>query len=218
MLISSRNNKKFLSLIIILYFLMFFCSDSYALQQITLVDDFESSNTKASWWVFGNAEISIRKNSEEMKPEFGNFSLGVISETSSWYGGGFGRDLPPSISRGVIKYFCIDVWGDGTISDIIAIKLVDDDNDNNVAEDDIDKTLLYDDEWTYKRIINWKGWKRLRIGLDRFEDSNPGVGDDKWNPEKTSRSQGLLKINVICLSKEESESVKFKIDNIGFCQ
>jgi hypothetical protein len=213
-----RKNKKMFWLIIILSFLIFISKNSYALQPTKIIDNFESSNSKANWWVFGNAQISIRENSEQLKGEFGNYSLGVETVASDWYGGGFGRDLPPSANRGSNQYFCIDVWGDGTKTNIIAIKLVDDDNDNNVAEDDIDKSLLYDDEWTYKRIINWKGWKRLKIDLNRFEDSNPGIGDDIWNPQQTSRSQGILKINIICLSKEQNGSVKFKIDNIGFCQ
>jgi hypothetical protein len=213
-----KNNKKFVCLYIVLFFILMLPASACARLQVNCVEDFEEKYTTKNWWVFGGAEIETRANSKELYKELGEYSLGVKSVVSDWYGGGFGRNLPPSVNYEEVRYFCIDVWGQGTKGGIIAIKLVDDDNDNNVAEDDIDKSLLYDDEWTYKRIINWKGWKRLKIDLGRFEDSNAEIGDNKWNPEKTGRSQGLLKINIICLSKNQNDQIKFKIDNIGFCR
>jgi hypothetical protein len=210
--------KKSLQLIIFVCFLVLAARTGYAQGKTKLIDDFEEKYAAKGWWVFGNVQLSLRENNETLKADLGDYSLGVVSQTADWYGGGFGRNIPDGFDIGNLKYFCVDVWGDGTKKGIIGIKIVEDDNDNNEAEADIDYTLLYDDEWTYKRIINWKGWKRLVISLDRFKDSNKNIGDDEWNPQKTRNSQGILKINIICLSQTQNDNVKFKVDNIGFCQ
>ena len=74
-----------------------------------------------------------------------------------------------------------------------------------------------DDVFIYDLSINWEGWRVINIPVSDFVDSNPSVGDNKWNPSQLFGSAGLIQMQIIVMSsKYDSESISFLIDTIKF--
>lgn len=185
------------------------------------IDDFEDGNyTKnPEWWKFDRLFMSVVKNSPEEKlkyPFLGNFSLLLEGSTTNWYIGGCGL----YIGKDATSYDALQlvVYGNGPNSGLLKIELYDDDNGN--WDVDVDKAKnghnpTADDKFTYTLDVNWAGWKVVTIPFYDFEDENPGIGDDKWNPDQKNGSGGLLQMQMIALSAGKPVGkIDVKIDSI----
>ena len=102
-------------------------------------------------------------------------------------------------------------------SGIIRIELYDDDNGNNRVDFGSNKDSPdSDDILVYNQIVDWSGWKTVKIPLSFFEDDNPRVGDNVFNPYHINRSAGLLQVQFVFLSlKNPASEILYKFDYIG---
>jgi hypothetical protein len=73
-----------------------------------------------------------------------------------------------------------------------------------------------DDKWSAEINILGEGFTRISIPFSAFVDENPGVGDDRWNPNKQGDSGGLLKVQFIAIADKADGEVDFNLDNILF--
>lgn len=185
-----------------------------------MVDDFEDGNVTKdpAWWYFGNLNMSVVDNGERTKQtQFnGNKSLHVIANTASYYGGGIGTYLGIDTRR--FDSLKLLIFGNGEHSGKIQIELYDDDNGNWKVEQNphYPSDTAYDDKFTYTLNVDWTGWKVAIVPLSAFVDDNPNIGDNTWNPYQDEKSGGLLQIQLIFLSSQESERTEIKIDELKF--
>ena len=64
-------------------------------------------------------------------------------------------------------------------------------------------------------MIDWEGWKEIRLPFKVFDDDNPYVGDNIMNPYQISRSGGLIQMQLVLLSiKAPQEELMIRIDEI----
>jgi len=189
-----------------------------------LIDDFENGNyTSPEWWKFDNVKLSIASNSSYKGGEagidqlVGKYSLKITGTATNWYAGGCGTYFAaPKTNYSAYDSFQIDVYGNGPGSGTLKIELFDDDNGNWQVEQDPKNNYapVYDDKLKFEINISWKGWKRLILPFADFEDINPQVGDDIWNPEQKGGSGGFLQIQLICIGPKKDGQVNFNIDNV----
>lgn len=182
-----------------------------------VIDDFEDGNITANpeWWKFDRVLLNVVENKKGEYKYLGDRSLSIEGSTVNWYIGGMGA------------YFGIDgtkydrvrmvVWGGGADSGTIKIELIDDDNRN--WQCDINKAKgwepVADDKFVYFLPVDWSGWKTIDIPFRDFEDENPQVGDNKWNPDQSDGSGGLLQFQMIFLSSKKAVGkINAKIDSI----
>lgn len=191
---------------------------------VYLIDDFENGNfTDPEWWKFDNVTLSVVDNSSaqggdpEVAGEVGRYSLKIKGRASNWYAGGCGTYFAkPKTNYSVYNAFQIDVYGNGPGSGTLQIELYDDDNANWQVEQDPKKNYMptYDDKLQCQIVINWKGWKRLTLPIADFDDVNPEVGDDIWNPGQKGGSGGFLQIQLIALGPKKTGDINYNIDNV----
>lgn len=135
--------------------------------------------------------------------------------TNRYYAGGVGV----YIGQDGFKYtdLVLRLFSPAPFSSILRIELYDDDNGNGSVDLEIGKNEpISDDIFVYNLIIDWEGWKEVRIPIDAFEDDNPTVGDNIMNPYKLNNSEGLLQAQLVFLSIKKSEQEIFlKLDYIG---
>jgi len=174
-----------------------------------VIDDFDDGNISASpeWWVFDKVLLSF----DEVKG-YGESTLIVNGKTSNWYVGGLGTYLAKDASE--YNTVCISIFGEGENSGKVKIQLYDDDNGTTQLEQDEKWEPTADDRFEYEVDVNWLGWKDLQIPVSSFKDTNPGVGDDIYNPNIEDGSGGLLHFQLIFNSAYETGKINLKIDNI----
>ena len=187
-----------------------------------LVDNFENGSftEKPTWWTFGDSVPKVIDSSpysaDPLYKYLGKFVLSVTGTASNYYVGGMGCYLGVDASPFTdIKLY---VYGNGPDSGKIDIQLYDDDNNNTVLEQDPNNNYepLYDDRFEYSFNVTWKGWKVVQIPITAFKDTNPKVGDNIWNPDKSNGSGGLLHFQFIFLSNTKTGNINYMIDNIRF--
>jgi hypothetical protein len=183
-----------------------------------LIDDFENGNySDPEWWKFDNIMLNAVDNSSYGGGDVGKYSLRMKGMASNWYVGGCGTYLAkPKTNYSAYNAFQMDVYGNGPGSGTLQIELYDDDNGNWQVEQDPKKAYMpiYDDKLQRQIVINWKGWKTLTLPFADFDDANPNVGDDIWNPNQNGGSGGFLQIQLIALGPKKSGNVNFNIDNV----
>jgi len=181
-----------------------------------LVDNFEDGdfNKDPEWWVFDGAQLEAQRNMGK-----GDFSLKVKGVAREWYVGGMGTFLAKE-DQDLSRYTSIemDIYGSGPDSGIVKIELYEDDNGNWQIEQDPSKAYapIYDDRVMYEQKVDWDGWRHVSIAISDFKDTNPGVGDDVWNPEPLSGSGGLAQMQFILIATSKNGEVDLYIDNVGF--
>jgi len=186
-----------------------------------LIDNFEDGNFTqgARWWRFGNLKTECVKNPSAEARDLiaascGDYSLNLAGETNNWYIGGIGTDLGIDASK--FSRFQLDIYGHDKYRGKLIIELYDDDNDNNILEQDPQKNFapVYDDKWVAEVNILGKGFSRISIPFTAFRDENPGIGDDKWNPEQKGDSGGLLKMQMVAITEKQQGKLDFNVDNL----
>ncbi|MDD5645277.1 MAG: CIA30 family protein [bacterium] len=192
---------------------VFLAGNGYAV----VVDDFEDGDySNPEWWVFDKIEPRVVKNEAGDKRR-GKYFLEITGDVQGWYSGGMGMYVADKVDCAAAGSMLLDVYGYGKDSGQIKIEIVDDDNFNWECEQDDNYKLVNDDQFVYQFPVNWEGWKTVEIPFSKFKDSNPGIGDDEFNPEKADGSSGgLLQFNIIFIGSKSSGNVRLKIDNIAF--
>lgn len=194
-----------------------------ALAQFTfyLIDNFESGefNEGAKWWRFGDLKVELVKNpslegQDLIAESCGDFALDFKGRTSDWYVGGIGTQLGVDASK--YSRFQIDMFGHPTKRGKLVVEFFEDDNNNYTIEQDPKKNYapIHDDKWVAEIKVQGNGYTRTSIPFTAFEDVNPGVGDDIWNPSKLDGSGGLLKMQIVMIAEQQSDEVDLKIDNL----
>ncbi|MFA5927780.1 MAG: glycan-binding surface protein [Candidatus Margulisiibacteriota bacterium] len=180
------------------------------------IDDLEDGNviTSPNWWSFDAIKLKVVSAREYEISDLGKYVLDVSGKAKGWYVGGFGMYLAQPVDK--YTHIQIDVCGTGENSGKLKIELSEDDNGNKKIEQDISKNYAptKDDKFSYELPIDWKGWKQLLIPLKEFEDINPGVGNDTWDPDNRNGSGGLIQFQFIVIGTKETADTNFKLDNI----
>ncbi|MFC1767732.1 hypothetical protein ACFLZ2_04180 [Candidatus Margulisiibacteriota bacterium] len=191
-----------------------------------MIDDFEDGNytSNPEWWKFDNVNPNVVSNDDYQKgdpislEQIKKYSLNITGNASDWFAGGMGTYIA---RRGIdlSKYntFMMDVYGNGAGSGTLKIEINDDDNGNWQIEQDPNANFanIYDDKFSYSLIIDWSGWKRVKIPVSDFIDENPGVGDDIWDPEQIGGSGGMVQLQLVCIGSKKIGVLKFNVDNIS---
>ena len=185
--------------------------------------DDEEIDKNPSWWTFGQLNIGFEKNKKETNQEkkiLTKSAIQLISKTSNWFFGGFGRYLGVDMSP--YKTLKLVIFSPKENSAMIRVQLFDDDNgnwfvDQEISDQNPNKIVSRDDIFTASIFCNWKGWKVVSIPLTDFKDSNPGIGDDVWNPHYSAGSGGLLQVQLLFFSsKDKNSDLDIKIDSMKF--
>ena len=205
-----KNNIIYKSVFVAAFILMIAFSAQAVMQsQLFLIDNFNDGNfaKNPEWWTFGQVSLSMKDG-----------KLQAEGSTTNWYVGGVGTYLASKeVDYSKAKTLEMDVTGNGPNSGTIKIELYDDDNGNwQVEQDSKNFRPVYDDIFVYKLKVDWSGSKHVSIPLADFKDSNPAVGDDIWNPEKSNSSGGLLQMQIIIVAPNKTGKAKISIDNVGF--
>ncbi|MFH1826330.1 MAG: hypothetical protein ABH823_03455 [bacterium] len=199
------------------------CLSGISAAQFTfyLIDNFEDGNISAGpkWWQFGGIKAEVVKNAAVEKRDLiaescGDYSLKLVGSTQDWYIGGIGSDL--GVDAQTFARFQIDIDGTNDSSGTLKIELFDDDNLNYSIEQDPqhDYDPVYDDRFVAEIKVQGEGFTRISIPFTAFKDTNPGVGDDIWNPNQEDGSGGLLKMQLVAIGQTKVSSVDFNIDNL----
>ncbi|MFH2033896.1 MAG: hypothetical protein ABIJ26_04235 [Candidatus Margulisiibacteriota bacterium] len=175
-----------------------------------IIDDFEDSNydKDPSWWQFGALSLDAGKKALALQGVAGDYYVGGLGV----YIASEDRDFSS------FNFLEMDVFGGGPDSGTIKIELYEDDNNNWQIEQDPKKSYapIYDDRIAAEVPVTWVGWKHVRISLAEFKDTNPGTGDDAWNPGKDDLSGGLLQMQMIVVASSKTGKVDMVIDNVAF--
>jgi len=189
------------------------------------IDNFRDGNFSVNpeWWNFGSVSMVVVDNGADINAmkktknsiNLGKKSLQVQGITSRYYAGGVGVYL--GLDGFDYTKLVMTVYSPKAMSGIIRIELFDDDNGNNRVDFGAGKDAPdSDDVLVYNQVVDWEGWKVIRIPLEYFEDDNPRVGDNVFNPYRINRSAGLIQMQLVLLSLKEPESqLLYKFDYIG---
>ena len=190
------------------------------------VDDFKDGNfsNNPDWWNFGQVSMVVVDNSSDIKSmkkskskiKLGRKSLQVRGFTQRYYAGGVGVYL--GLDGFDYSKLVLRIYSPEVNAGIIRFELYDDDNGNNRVDFGLNNDKPdSDDLLVYNLTVNWVGWKTVRVPMEYFEDDNPHVGDNVFNPYRINRSAGLVQMQMVFLSRREPEKeLMFKFDYIGF--
>lgn len=182
-----------------------------------IIDDFEDGEIKQKpqWWSFGNLEVGAFQNDLNELKGLESYSLRIQgTPNKKWYLGGLGTYLGLDCTPyNAIK---LVIYGQGPSSGTLIIELFDDDNRNWIIEKhpEYESQTKFDDVFRYTLKVNWIGWRVVMIPLSHFRDSNPGIGDDSWNPNLENGSGGLIQMQLIVLTGSKQVKPDLRIDTI----
>lgn len=184
-----------------------------------LIDDFEDADIKKNprWWGFGNLVISYVYNSVYNLNRLGRVSVKFEGKSHGDYLiGGCGTYFK-GLNAAPFNAIQMEVHGIGKESGVVFIELFDDDNGNyQIEPHPYDKSMtMADDKFLYILDVNWAGWQTVTIPFEYFTDANPGIGDDKWNPNLLNDSGGLLQMQLIFLTSQPQGLLNVMIDHIS---
>ena len=128
--------------------------------------------------------------------------------------GGIGQYL--GLEAGHFTHLKLVIKGNGLNSGYLRIELFDDDNRNAKVDINQDTGMpSADDKFVHSILVDWEGWRVVTVPITQFGDSNPGVGDDSYNPYQIAGSAGLLQIQIIVTTaKDPMGGVEMLIDQI----
>ena len=199
---------------------MMFLSLASVLQAARIIDDFEDGNISANpaWWKFGRIIADVVENTGKAPKgvKLGGKGMSLEGSTRDWYIGGLGTYL--GVDGTAYANLELLVYGKGKNSGQLKIELWDDDNKNWKAEQDEKKNYvpIHDDQFATTLVVDWEGWKKVVIPFDDFSDENPGVGNDKWDPNQIDGSGGLLQLSMVALGRGAKGEIKVIIDDMRF--
>ncbi len=185
-----------------------------------LIDNFENGKfDKSKWWRFGGLRGEIVENPSPGKQDLiaescGNCALNLSGASRDWYVGGIGTEL--GVDGTHYSRFQIDVYGSDEWRGKLMVELFEDDNQNYSIEQDPQKDYepLCDDKWVAEINIQGKGFTRISIPFSAFQDVNPEIGDNIWNPSQSDGSGGLLKLQLVTITEKQQGKMDFNIDNL----
>lgn len=205
----------------VLVIFSFVAAISWANFSFYLIDNFEAGagGGGAKWWGFDNLKTEIVENGPVIQNDLvaescGKYSLYLSGNGDDWYVGGLGTDLDLDASS--YTRFQIDVYGHDQFKGKLLVQFFEDDNGNRYIEQDAEKKYepTKDDKWEAEVNILGQGFTRVSIPLSAFRDVNPGVGNDKWDPDQKDESGGLLKLQLVAILGEQKGKIDFRIDNL----
>jgi hypothetical protein len=168
------------------------------------------------WWRFGELDAQVVTNIATESPYLEKYSLRLSGNPSQLFVGGMGAYVGADVSQyNAIKVL---VKGKGKNSGSIIIELYDDDNRNWSVElfPKFPSQPCFDDRFVYTQKVTWTGWRMLIIPFSHFFDSNPSVGDNKWNPDQLDGSGGLLQMQMILMATTPKAVPDISIDFFKF--
>ncbi len=199
-------------------------ASSSTFSNVYMIDNFENGNytTNPVWWKFDNVSVNVVGNSDYQTGDpavvsvIGKYSVSITGNASDWYAGGMGTYLAKK-NNDLGRYNAIqmDIFGYGPGSGTIKIELVDDDKGNWQVEQDSKGVPLYDDQFVYNLIVDWRGWKRVTIPFSDFTLDNPGHGDGLLTVGQENGKGGLLQVQFIFIGPKKVGSLKYSLDNVS---
>lgn len=151
------------------------------------------------WWIFDGLQSRWLHQEPELD-YLGSDSLELKGRIRQWYGGGTGTYL--GLDAQHYTHLSLNILGYGGDSGVLKIELLDDDNRNYQADyRSVVASLNQDDLWVCSIPVTWSGWRHVNLPFQAFDDANPGVGDDVWNPSQWLGSGGLLQLQWIAVGK-----------------
>lgn len=188
----------------------------HAAKKTLVIDNFEDGNLteKPQWFAVGDAQAAVQKTDKIEFQHLEDYALRLKGETDIYFIGGIGAFL--GFNAQPYNYIKMLIRGRGTKTGSLQIELFDDDNNNRVLERHpaVPSATAYDDKFIYTLDINWAGWKVIIIPINRFRDDNPNIGDNIYNPNTRNGSGGLLQMQILAFSAEESGNIDIQIDSI----
>jgi hypothetical protein len=212
-----NNALKHYLLLIFMIVSLFFSTPLLARGAKTLViDNFEDGNIteKPTWFGIGNMQAGVQETDKIEFRHLEKYAMRMQGETDIYFIGGVGAYL--GIDAASYKYLKLLIRGKGSKTGTIRIELYDDDNNNTVLErhPQVASETAYDDKFIHTLDINWAGWKVVIIPLSEFRDDNQNIGDNIFNPITKNGSGGLLQLQILAFSNEESGNFDIQIDSI----
>jgi len=208
------KHKKMTGFVLLL--MVIFTGFSFAAKEPAsiLIDNFEDRNISKSptWWTFDRIKLTVRKAKKYKIPTLGKYYLNVKGPAKNWYVGGLGMYLAKPVDN--LSHVQMDVYGYGENSGKLKIELFEDDNHNTEIEQTKKYLPTKDDRFSYELNVDWKGWRQLLIPFEEFEDINPDVGNDRWDPDGKRGSGGLVHFQLIGVASSETGNIRYKLDNI----
>ncbi|MBU0574329.1 MAG: hypothetical protein ABIJ26_01075 [Candidatus Margulisiibacteriota bacterium] len=206
--------KKF-TIIAGLFFL--FAMSSAAQLSFYLIDNFEDG-TFSKWFVFDRVQPKIIMPPSVDKKDLiaescGEYALQLKGSTTDWYVGGIGTNL--TVDANEYSRLQLDMFG-SPYGGKVKIELYEDDNGNSIIEQDESNnwSATKDDIWFVELPILGEGYTRFSIPFSAFKDANPGVGDDKFNPDKMNNSGGLLRVQLVFVADQKEGEIEAVLDNV----
>jgi hypothetical protein len=179
--------------------------------QEMIIDNFDDADVTLapSWWLFDRVRVAFPEAPEK---KHGLYYLKVTGKAEGYYVGGMGTYIAKDASG--FDTWVMDVLGNGPGTGTIKIQMLDDDNGNYQVEQDSKYEPLYDDRVEYELPVTWTGWQTVEIPFNKFVDTNPGLGDDVFNPEQKNGSGGLIQAQLIFLTQSPTANLNVGIDNV----
>lgn len=179
--------------------------------QEIVIDNFDDADmtTAPNWWIFDRVQTTFPEATEKRQ---GLYVLKLTGKADGYYVGGIGTYVAKDVSE--LDTLAIDVQGNGPGTGTIKIQLFDDDNGNYQIEQDSKYEPLYDDRLEYELPVTWTGWQTIEIPLNKFVDTNPGIGDDILNLDQKNGSAGLTQVQMVFLTVNPTANLNVSIDNI----
>jgi len=192
--------KKFFASLLLFLFLSTLSFSAYKERIIIQFD--RMKKLPSHWWVFDNIKCHFE---ESTNPIAGKKFLRISGQAEDWYVGGCGAYIVEDCTGFNSIEFMIRGYGDDCGR--IKIQLFDDDNNNAQIEQDKNFNPINDDRWEYELRVEWNGWEKYTINFDEFTDTNPGIGNDKFDPYKTWNSGGLVQMQLIFIAPTEKGKI-----------
>ena len=181
--------------------------------QDLVVDNFDDADITVApnWWKFDRLQVTFPEATDK---QYGLYTIKVTGKAESYYVGGMGTYFGKDVSA--YDTFALDVYGNGPASGTIKVQLLDDDNNTFQVEQDSKYEPMADDRLEYELPVTWTGWKTVEIPLNKFVDTNPGIGDDVFNPDQANGSGGLLHVQLVFVATSDKGTITIGLDNLRF--
>lgn len=179
--------------------------------QEVIVDNFDDADITVapSWWLFDRARVAFPEAPEK---KYGLYFLKVTGKAEGYYVGGMGTYLAKDVSA--LDSWAMEVYGNGPGTGTMKVQMLDDDNGNYQIEQDSKYEPLNDDRLEYELPVTWTGWQTVVIPFNKFVDTNPGLGDDIFNPDQKNGSGGLIQAQLIFLTPTPTANLNISVDTV----
>lgn len=222
--------RKLTTFVFLGLFLASFCVDAVArnrmsyrtgqganLSNVYMIDNFADGDMTETreWFSFGNVSAVVVP-SQGKESYLTKYALRLSGKAQQWYVGGVGQYL--GIEAGHYTHLKLVIRGNGLNSGYLRIELFDDDNRNTKIDLSQETGMPNaDDKFVHSILVDWEGWRVVTVPISQFGDSNPGVGDDSFNPIQLAGSAGLLQFQIIVTTaKDPVGNAELLVDQIKF--